>query len=139
VFEVRVLVGGRARGRVLVLDEPLSFWGGIDVETGVVIDRRHPQKGVRVTDAILAMPSGRGSSSSSSVLAEAIRSHTAPAAVLLGEADGIIVLGALVARELYGIAMPVAVADPGDFNSLATGAFASIEGSAVSVEHPGAG
>jgi predicted aconitase with swiveling domain len=134
VFEVRVLVGGRARGRVLVLDEPLSFWGGIEPETGLVIDRHHPQRGARVTDAILVMPSGRGSSSSSNVLAEAIRSRTAPAAVVLGEADGIIVLGAIVARELYGISMPVAVADPGDFNSLATGAFASIDGSAVRVE-----
>jgi predicted aconitase with swiveling domain len=137
VFEVRVLVGGRARGPVLALDEPLSFWGGIDPETGLVIDHRHPQRGVRVTDAILVMPSGRGSSSSSNVLAEAIRARTAPAAVVLGEADGIIVLGAVVARELYGISMPVAVAGPRDFGSLATGAFASIEGSAVSVERRG--
>ena len=46
------------------------------------------------------MPSGRGSSSSSSVLAEAIRAGTAPAAIVLGEADPILALGAIVAREL---------------------------------------
>ncbi len=55
------------------------------------------------------MPSGRGSSSSSYVLAEAIRAGTAPAAIILREPDGIIALGAIVARELYGAAPPVVV------------------------------
>ena len=55
------------------------------------------------------MPSGRGSSSSSSVLAEAIRAGTAPAAIVLGEADPILALGAIVARELYGTTIPVVV------------------------------
>ena len=55
------------------------------------------------------MPSGRGSSSSSSVLAEAIRAGTAPAAIVLGEADPILALGAIVARELFGTTIPVVV------------------------------
>ena len=56
------------------------------------------------------MRSGRGSSSSSYVLAESIRAGTAPAAIVLEEADAIIALGSIVAAELYGIAMPVVVA-----------------------------
>ena len=67
---------------------------------------------------VLSMPSGRGSSSSSYVFAEAIRAGTAPVAVVLGEADAIVALGAIVAAELYGIEVPVVVA-PGA--PLATG------------------
>jgi len=110
-------------GPALVLEEPLSFWGGIDPETGEVVDVRHPQHGANVTGRILVMPSGRGSSSSSSVLAEAIRAGTAPAAIVLGEADPILALGAIVARELYGKVTPVVVAaDP----SLRTGTVATV-------------
>ena len=109
----RTLVPGTAEGRALVLDEPLSFWGGVDPETGDITDVRHPQHGASVTGRILVMPSGRGSSSSSSVLAESIRAGTAPAAIVLGEADPILALAAIVARELYGRVTPVVVAtDP---------------------------
>ena len=59
------------------------------------------------------MPSGRGSSSSSSVLAECIRAGTAPAALLLYEPDPILAVGAIVAGELYGRTIPVAVCEPG--------------------------
>jgi predicted aconitase with swiveling domain len=108
--EPRTLVAGAAEGRALVLDEPLSFWGGVDPATGDIVDPRHPQHGMNVAGRILVMPSGRGSSSSSSVLAEAIRSGTAPAAIVLGEADPILALGAIVARELFGTTIPVVVA-----------------------------
>lgn len=107
---VRALTPGVARGPVLVLDEPLSFWGGLDPATGVLIDAHHPQAGETLAGVVLWMPSGRGSSSSSYVFAEAIRAGTAPAAVVLGETDAIVALGAIVAAELYGIEVPVVVA-----------------------------
>lgn len=109
----RTLVAGRARGEALVLDEPLSFWGGLDPATGRVIDVHHPQLGAVVTGRVLVMPSGRGSSSSSSVLAEAIRAGTAPVAIVLAEPDPIVALGAIVARELYRVRVPVVVVDAG--------------------------
>jgi uncharacterized protein len=108
--EARTLVAGTAQGRALMLDEPLSLWGGVDPATGDIIDPRHPQHGANVAGRILVMPSGRGSSSSSSVLAEAIRAGTAPAAIVLREADPILALGAIVARELFGGTIPVVVA-----------------------------
>ena len=64
-----------------------------------------------MTGRVLVMPSGRGSSSSSSVLAEAIRAGTGPVAIVLAEPDPIVALGAIVARELYGVAVPVVVGD----------------------------
>jgi predicted aconitase with swiveling domain len=117
--EGRTLVAGRAMGLALVLDDPLSFWGGIDPETGDLIDPHHPQCGASITGRVMVMPSGRGSSSSSYVLAEAIRSGTAPAAIVLREPDGIVALGAIVARELYGKRVPVVVLDGDVYDAIA--------------------
>ena len=103
------LTPGQARGMTLVLDEPISFWGGIDENTGRVIDTRHPQSGASVAGMILVLPCGRGSSSSSSVLAECLRNGVGPAAIVLAEPDSILALGALVAGELYGTEIPVVV------------------------------
>ncbi|MEQ9813791.1 MAG: DUF126 domain-containing protein [Azospirillaceae bacterium] len=103
----RILVAGEGEGRPLALAEPLSFWGGFDAATGCVIDRHHPDHGRRLEGCVLFLARGRGSSSGSSVLAEAIRRGTAPAAIVLGAADGIVVTGALVAAMLYGRHCPV--------------------------------
>jgi predicted aconitase with swiveling domain len=111
------LVEGRASGPTLVLDEPLSFWGGIDATTGEIIDTHHPQAGQSVSRRILVMPSGRGSSSSSSVLAEAIRGGVGPAGIVLAVSDPIIALGCLVAHELYGSSTPVVVLDESGYRS----------------------
>ena len=111
--EARTLVPGTAAGEVLVLDEPLSFWGGVDPATGEVIDVRHPQRGANVAGRVLVMASGRGSSSSSSVLAETVRAGTAPAAIVLAGPDPILALGAIVARELYDLAVPIILATAG--------------------------
>jgi predicted aconitase with swiveling domain len=73
-----------------------------------------------VTGRVLAMTSGRGSSSSSSVLAEQIRAGTAPAAVLLAVPDVILALGAIVAAELYGTSVPIVALAPEDFAGLAS-------------------
>jgi uncharacterized protein len=116
--EGRTLVPGEAHGPALVLTEPLSFWGGLDPATGVIVDVHHPQRGAVVTGMVLVMPGGRGSSSSSSVLAEAIRAGTAPAAIVLAEPDPIIALGAIVARELYGVSIVIVVFE---VNELRTG------------------
>jgi predicted aconitase with swiveling domain len=125
--EGRTLVAGRATGRTLVLGAPLSFWGGIDPENGEVIDTHHPQRGAFVTDRVLVMPSGRGSSSSSTVLAEAIRAGGAPVAIVLREPDGIVALGAIVARELYGTSIPVVVLDRVGYDSIADGVVIEVE------------
>lgn len=103
----RVLVRGRASGELLHLGEPLSLWGGLDPESGIIIDRNHPRCGERMTGRIVVMERGRGSSSSSSVLAEALRLGTAPAGFVLAEPDGILVIGALVAERLYGTSCPI--------------------------------
>jgi len=121
VVAVTEVVAGEAAGPALVLDEPLSLWGGLDPESGLIIDQHHPQHGLCVSGVVLFMACGRGSSSASSVLAEAVRLGTAPAAFVLHERDEIIALGSLVAEEVYGLVTPVVVVDPIDVADLQTG------------------
>jgi uncharacterized protein len=106
----RVLVGGHAVGELMRLTEPLSLWGGLDPESGRIVDQNHPQLGQRITGTIVAMPHGRGSSSSSSVLAEALRLGTGPAGFVLETPDSILVIGSLVANRLYGTDCPIVCA-----------------------------
>jgi predicted aconitase with swiveling domain len=104
------LTAGSAHGSALRLERPLSFWGGTNHE-GLIVDQHHPQFGVHLVGRVVLMTSGRGSSSSSSVLAEQIRAGTAPAAIVLAHADAIIAVAAIVAFELYGLAVPIVLVD----------------------------
>jgi predicted aconitase with swiveling domain len=131
----RVLADGAADGVALVLGEPLSFWGGVDPATGAIVDVRHPQVGASVTGRVLVMRAVRGSSSSSSVLAEAVRAGCAPAAILLGEPDLILAVGAAVAKELYGIRVPVLQLAPVDLDAIRDGSAVSVrEGGEVTLD-----
>lgn len=132
MIEVSFLVPGAGAGDVLALAEPVSFWGGVDPESGRIIDRWHPDRGIRVTGRILVMPSGRGSSSGSSVLAEAIRLGTAPAAIVLHAPDAILTVGALVAASLYDRHCPVVLAESEEaFGRIARASHAVIDPAGV--------
>jgi predicted aconitase with swiveling domain len=120
-MRARVLVGGSAAGEALVLPEALSLWGGLDPGTGLVVDPRHPSHGASVRGRVLVLPAGKGSSSSSSILLEAVRAGTAPAAIVIAEADPILALGAAVAREMYGAVLPVVVLPRADYDQLRDG------------------
>jgi len=136
MFDAVALVAGEASGSVFVLDEPLSFWGGLDPETGTIIDERHPQRGENVSGRVLAMAYGRGSSSSTGVLAEAIRLGTAPAAIVMTEPDMIVALGAMVANEMYGASCPVIVVGTSVFEILTTGTRIEITNGGTSIGIP---
>lgn len=128
---VRVIVTGEARGPAVVLSEPVSFWGGFDSTTGKIIDQLHPQCGLCLTDAVVFMRSGRGSSSASSVLTEAIRLGTAPAAFVLEEPDEILALGSIVGDELYGRATPIVIADTAVTRGVNTGTRVEIDDGSI--------
>ena len=121
ILQAHVLVGGQGEGEVLVLPEPLSFWGGLDPQTGDIIDQRHPSLGENVAGRVLVLPIGRGSSSASSILLEAVRMGTAPAAIITAETDAILALGTAVAREMYADAPPVVVLKQPAYDRLKNG------------------
>ncbi len=121
VMQGRVIVKGRAEGEALVSTEPLSFWGGYDHQTGKIIDRRHPLSGSIAANRVLALPSTRGSSTTTAVLLEAVRVRTAPSALLTMGVDSFFALASVVADELYGRPIPLITLTPDDFAKLKTG------------------
>lgn len=129
-FEGRSLVAGRGQGPLLYAELGLSFWGGVDPYSGEVIDRHHPLSGQSLAGRVLAIPSGRGSCTGSSVLLELILGGPAPAALVLAEADEILTLGALVAEHIFDIQLPVLCIGQAAFTELAAhdGSLARVDG-----------
>ncbi|HME11019.1 MAG TPA: DUF126 domain-containing protein [Bryobacteraceae bacterium] len=113
-------------GELLVSDQPLSFWGGYDHESGEIIDRRHPLSGQIAAGKVLAIPYTIGSSTTAQVLLEAIRAGKAPAAIVTRRLDTYLVLAALVAEELYGKTIPVMALSEAQFAGLKNGATFSV-------------
>jgi predicted aconitase with swiveling domain len=110
-----VLVDGAAAGPVRAARDMISFWGGYDPGTGVVIDRRHSLAGQCLTGTVFVLPHGKGSSTGSAVLLDALVQGNAPAAILLNRVDEIIALGAVVYEEFFGATIPIAVLPDDDF------------------------
>jgi predicted aconitase with swiveling domain len=108
-------------GPALVLDAPPSFWGGFDPATGTITEIRHPNCGARVTEQVLVIETTKGSSGGASMLAEAIRRGTGPAAVVLRRPSLAIAIGTLTPEVLYGTATPYAVVAAGIFDAIRTG------------------
>ena len=98
---------GTGEGPILILRKPLSFWGGVDPLTGTVSDPRHPLHSERLAGRILVMERTIGSSSSSAIMLELLRNGVAPAGIVVGKPDAILVLGILVARELGYATVPL--------------------------------
>lgn len=123
----RQLAGGDGQGPLLFATVGLSFWGGVEPYSGVVIDSHHPLCGESLAGRVLAIPSGRGSCTGSSVLLELILNDHAPAALVLAEADEILSLGALVAELIFQRQLPVLCIGHQAFAQLERGGFVRLE------------
>ena len=132
-LEGRSLVDGCASAPLLHAEVGLSFWGGVDPFSGEVIDRHHPLSGECLAGRVLAIPSGRGSCTGSSVLMELISNGHAPAALVLAEADEILTLGVLVAQTLFQRSLPVLCIGKEAFGQLRGKAFARVDGTGLSL------
>ncbi len=130
VFKGSVLVPGEmATAPAMVLDAPISFWGGVNPASGEIIDRRHPQSTEKISGKVLCLPGTIGSSGASSVLLELVHQAKAPAAIILDHPDAILLLGLISAGEM-GWAHPIAV-------GLEKQAFAQFRGKTLSVSPDG--
>ena len=86
---------------IVVCDEGLSFWGGVDPDTGVIIDIHHPNCGEKLSGKIVLMPTSRGSCSGSGVLLQLAQNGNAPAALIFRETEDVLTLGAMIAERLF--------------------------------------
>lgn len=127
------VVAGAATGRLLVADVGLSFMGGVDPATGVVVDTHHPLRGRSIAGTILAIPSGRGSCAGSLTLFELLMNGHAPAALIFRHSETILTLGDIIALELFGRGIPIVRLPAEAFAALANGRQARVVGATVIV------
>jgi predicted aconitase with swiveling domain len=124
--KAEAVIAGVATGRVLRGARPLSFWGGVDPATGMILDPESEHRGTPLAGRVLMLPGTRGSSSSSSVLLELIMAGLAPAAIVLGEIDAILGLGIVVARELGREGPPLLRLEAAAQHGFASGDFVAV-------------
>ena len=127
VLKGKVVIAGEARGEAVVSSEPISFWGGLDPRTGEVIDRRHECSGQNVKGKVFVFPTGRGSSTASAILLEAVRTGVAPAAIINLKVDPILAIGSIVADEMYEKTVPIVLLDEEAFGAIEQGDSVIIE------------
>ena len=122
----RIVKSGVAEGLALVSAEPIGFLGGVDPDTGLVVEPGHPLYGQCVTGRVLVFPTGKGSTVGSYTLYRMARSGTAPAAIVNAESEAIAAVGAIIG----GIPM----VDRVDISRIHTGDRVRVEGGRLVIE-----
>ena len=125
VLQGRVVRGGRAEGEALVSPDPISFLGGVDPDTGVILDPNHPLKGVSIADKILVFPHGKGSTVGSYTILRLARNGVAPRAMINAESEAITAVGAIIAD--------IPMVDLIDIRQIETGDWVRVEDGRVEV------
>ncbi len=125
IFAGRVIRAGMAAGTALVSPAPIGFLGGIDPESGVVIEPNHPLRGECVAGRVLVFPTGKGSTVGSYTILRLARAGVAPAAMINHESEAIVAVGAIIAD--------IPMVDQIDVTQIATGDWVTIDGAQVVV------
>lgn len=94
----RIIFKGRAKGEALVTEMPISFYGGVDPNTGVVTEKGHQLNGQSVKGKILVFPQGKGSTVGSYTLYRMKKNGVAPAGIINKECETIIAVGAIISE-----------------------------------------
>jgi predicted aconitase with swiveling domain len=122
----RAISSGRSKGTALVSAKPLSFLGGVDYDTGVVIEQDHDLKGKPIKDTVLCFPSGHGSTVGSYVLYSLVKKGLGPKAIVNQVADIVVVVGAILAD--------IPMVDKIDTQKIRTGDTVEVDGYKGTVE-----
>ncbi|MBN2083803.1 MAG: DUF126 domain-containing protein [Anaerolineales bacterium] len=133
VLQGRSIHPGSAQGEALVSRMGISFFGGVDPETGTVVEKGHDLEGQRISGKVLVFPTGKGSTVGSYTLYRMKKTGTAPAAILNEECEPITAVGCILAGIPCVDRLPLDRIRPGDF--------LRIDGTAGRVEsgNPGTG
>ena len=128
IVKCRPLVAGHGRGKILITQQNISFWGGVDPLNGMIIDPRHELFDQSIPGRILAFPYGKGSAAAPLVLLELAKQTTAPAAIINIETDPLLVAGPIISKHFYGTSFPVVALARAAFDRLQTGQAATVDG-----------
>ena len=122
----RVIREGKAYGSALVSPEPIGFLGGVDGETGVVVEPGHPLNGQSVAGKVLVFPTGKGSTVGSYVLYRLAFKGLAPAAIINGSSEAIVAVGAIISN--------IPMVDQIDIARIRTGDEVTVDGEWVEIQ-----
>ena len=122
----RVIYEGKARAEAVTSRQPLSFFGGVDPDRGVVVEKGHELEGRSVGRTVLVFPRGKGSTVGSYVLYRMAKNSTSPAAMVLDQCDSVIAVGAVISQ--------IPCVDKVDVNLIQDGDEIEINGSEVKVK-----
>ncbi|KYC54443.1 MAG: hypothetical protein AMQ74_00048 [Candidatus Methanofastidiosum methylothiophilum] len=96
ILKGRKISKGIAEGEVLKSTSPISFLGGIDPKTGIVLDKNSNAFGKSIKDKIFVFPMGKGSTVGSYVIYQLKKNGVAPIAIINKEAETIVAVGAII-------------------------------------------
>lgn len=122
----RIIKSGRAEGLALVSREAIGFLGGVDPETGRVIEPGHALEGQCIAGRVLVFPTGKGSTVGSYTLYRMARMGTAPAAIINAESEAIVAVGAIIGQ--------IPMVDQVDTSLFESGDRVLVDGARVAVE-----
>jgi predicted aconitase with swiveling domain len=94
----RIIYKGKATGEALVTSMPISFYGGVDPNTGIVLEKGHELEGKSIKDKILVFPQGKGSTVGSYTLYRMKKNGTAPIGMINKETETIVAVGAIISE-----------------------------------------
>ena len=120
----RLISKGKGEGEALVTSQPISFYGGVDPNTGVVIEKGHELQGQSVKGKILVFPTGKGSTVGSYTLYRMKKNGTAPAGMINKECETVVAVGVIISE--------IPCVDKIDILKIRTGDWILIENDAVS-------
>jgi len=125
-LEGRKIYKGIAEGEALVTNDGISFYGGIDPDTGEVVEVGHELEGQSITGKVLVFPTGKGSTVGSYTMYRMMKNNTAPAAIVNEQIDTIIAVGCIISE--------IPCVDKIDINNIKTGQKLVVNGSEGTVE-----
>jgi predicted aconitase with swiveling domain len=126
VLTGRAIKAGHASAMALFSPEPISFYGGVDPDSGIVVERGHPLEGQCIAGKALVFPRGKGSTVGSYIIYRLKRRNLAPAAMVLAECEPIVALGAIMAE--------IPTVDKVRIEAIPTGSFVTVCGEEVIIE-----
>ena len=129
ILEGRKVAKGNAEGEAIVSTDGISFYGGVEPETGKVVEKGHPLEGQSVTGKILVFPTGKGSTVGSYTLYDMKKRGTAPAAIINKEIETIVAVGAIISE--------IPCVDKIDIEKIKTGDKVTVDAEAGKVEVAG--
>jgi len=125
-FHGRSIFLGTVQGEALVTPQPISFFGGVDPETGIVVERGHTLEGQCIAGKVLVFPNGKGSTVGSYTLYRLKMNGHAPLAILNVECETIIAVGCIISEIPCVDQLPI--------HEIPTGSLVQIDGDLVSFE-----